>query len=100
MTDTITVRVKLYALLRRHHPGPDRSKPIPVSLPQNATVADLTPALALPDDLVRAAFVNDDAVELDAPLHDGDAVKLFPPVVGGMGNSGIRSGECGLQIAA
>ncbi len=81
--DTITVYVKLYALLRRHHPGPKTSQALAVELPKPASVADLTPALDLPEGLVRSAFVNDDVVELDGELADGDNIKLFPPVVGG-----------------
>ena len=27
--------------------------------------------------------INDELVEWDAPLHDGDVVLLFPPVAGG-----------------
>ncbi len=77
------VYVKLYSLLRKHHPGPDRSKPFEVELPEGATVAALAPALNLPAPLVRSVFVNNDAVELDAVLNDGDQVGIFPPVVGG-----------------
>ncbi len=77
------VYVKLYALLRRHHPGPDRSVPLEVELPDGATVAALVPLLQLPEKLVRSAFVNDEVMEVDAALHDGDRVSLFPPVVGG-----------------
>ncbi len=77
------VYVKLYALLRRHHPGPDRSLPLEVELPDGATVAALAPLLNLPEKLVRSAFVNDEAMDLDAVLHDGDRIGIFPPVVGG-----------------
>jgi molybdopterin converting factor small subunit len=80
---TVKVHVKLYALLRKHHPGPDRSVPLEVELPEGATVAALIPALQLPEKLVRSAFVNDEALDLDAVLRDGDRVGIFPPVVGG-----------------
>jgi molybdopterin converting factor small subunit len=79
----VKVSVKLYALLRKHHPGPNRSVPLEVELADGATVADLTPALHLPDQLVRSAFINGEASPLTAPLHDGDQIGLFPPVVGG-----------------
>ncbi len=79
----MTVYVKLYALLRKHHPGPNRSTPLAVELPEGAVVADLVPALKLPGDIVRSAFVNNEAAPLQAVLHDGDQVGLFPPVVGG-----------------
>ncbi len=77
------VHVKLYALLRKHHPGPNRSVPLAVELPEGALVADLVPALRLPAELVRSAFVNNEAANLGTPLKDGDQVGLFPPVVGG-----------------
>ena len=78
------VYVKLYALLRKHHPGPNRSVPMEVELPAGATVADLSPALNLPPDLVRSAFINNEAAApLATVLKDGDQVGLFPPVVGG-----------------
>ncbi|MCS6910117.1 MAG: MoaD/ThiS family protein [Anaerolineales bacterium] len=77
------VYVKLYALLRQHHPGPDRSVPLEVELPPGATVADLIPRLNLPAKLVRNAFINSQTATLTTPLQDGDRVNLFPPVVGG-----------------
>lgn len=77
------VYVKLYALLRQHHPGPNRSVPLEVELPEGALVADLVPVLKLPREIVRSAFVNNEAAQLQTGLHDGDRVGLFPPVVGG-----------------
>lgn len=81
------VFVRLYALLRKHHPGPNRSAPLEVELAPGASVLDLARQLATtlgaPAELVRSAFVNNQAAALDAVLHDGDQVGLFPPVVGG-----------------
>jgi len=79
----VKVHVKLYALLRKHHPGPNRSVPLEVDLPEGAVVADLVPALKLPGDIVRSVFVNNEAAQLQTPLKDDDLVGLFPPVVGG-----------------
>ncbi len=79
------VYVKLYALLRKYHPGPNRSIPLEVALENGAVVSDLVPVLGLEPRLVRAAFVNNEARGLDEPLADGDKVALFPPVVGGSG---------------
>lgn len=81
------VFVKLFARLRDHHPGPNRSLPLEVELPDGAQVADLSAALNLPPGLVRNAFVNNQTVSLQARLSDGDQVSLFPPVVGGAGRS-------------
>ena len=79
----MNVYVKLYALLRKHHPGPDRSVPFPLSLADGATVADLVPVLGLDPRFVRSAFVNNEARSLDSVLQEGDQIGLFPPVVGG-----------------
>jgi molybdopterin converting factor small subunit len=79
----LKVYVKLYALLRKHHPGPNRSVPLEVELPDDAVVSDLVPVLNLPEKLVRSAFVNNEARGLTDRLVDGDQVGLFPPVVGG-----------------
>jgi molybdopterin converting factor small subunit len=79
----VKVYVKLYALLRKHHPGPNRSLPLEVELPDGASVADLAPALQLPRDLIRSVFINNEAAEPEARLRDGDLIGLFPPVVGG-----------------
>ena len=77
------VFVKLYALLRKHHPGPNRSIPLEVELPEGATVADLAPVLDLPPELVRSVFINNEAKDVQTVLREGDQVGLFPPVVGG-----------------
>jgi molybdopterin converting factor small subunit len=84
------VHVKLFALLRDHHPGPNRSIPLEVELPEGARVADLVPALHLPAKLVRTAFVNNQMADLQAELRDGDQVNLFPPVVGGAPDLGYN----------
>jgi molybdopterin converting factor small subunit len=77
------VYVKLFALLREHHPGPNRSIPLEVELPEGAVVSDLVPRLNLPEKLVRNAFINNATATLTTELNDGDKVSLFPPVVGG-----------------
>ena len=80
---SVKVYVKLFALLRDRHPGHNRSEPLVVDLPDGATAADLVPALNLPSQLVRHAFINNQQKTLDTPLKDGDKINLFPPVVGG-----------------
>ncbi len=79
----MVVHVKLYALLRPHHPGPNRSLPLAVELPEGAPASALIPALGLPEPLVRNVFVNNAIAKLDTVLNDGEQVALFPPVVGG-----------------
>jgi sulfur-carrier protein len=79
------VFVKLYAGFRKHHPGPNRSIPLEVELPEGAAAADLAPALNLPPGLLRSVFINNAAATPETVLHEGDQVGLFPPVVGGAG---------------
>jgi len=79
----VKVHVKLFALLRQHHPGPNRSEPLAVELPDGAAVADLIPALNLPAQLVRHAFINNQQKTLDTQLAESDQVSLFSPVTGG-----------------
>jgi molybdopterin converting factor small subunit len=81
--ETMTVYVKLFAQLRKYHPGPNRSQAIALSLPEHAIAADLVAALNLPAPLVRTPFINNVKAELAAELHDGDHISLFSPVVGG-----------------
>jgi len=77
------VFVKLYAAFRQHHPGPNRSIPLEVQLPEGAVAADLAPVLSLPAGLLKSVFINNAAATPDTPLCEGDQVGLFPPVVGG-----------------
>jgi hypothetical protein len=37
---------------------------------------------------VHAVFINGEDASLETPLHDGDQVRLFPPVVGGTDRAG------------
>ena len=80
------VEVKLYAVLRRYRPdtvGGAKHHPFVFTLPAGATISTLTELLKIPEDLVTAAALNDDAVDVDTLLLDGDKVGLFPPSAGG-----------------
>jgi molybdopterin converting factor small subunit len=81
----VRVSVKLYALLRKHHPGPNRSLPLEVDLPPGATVQDLAnhlgQTISIPVPIVKSVFVNNQAASLATVLSDGDQVGLFPPVI-------------------
>ena len=79
----ITVQVRLYALLRDYHPGPDNSNPFSVTVPVGTTVIGLAEVLELPNGLLRNVFINNAACELDTCLNDSDSISLFPPVSGG-----------------
>jgi sulfur carrier protein ThiS len=80
------VEARLYGTLRRYRPaaaGGAPHLPFTVTLPPGATLEGLGRALGIPDGLISAAAVNDEAVESDALLTDGDRVTLFPPSAGG-----------------
>ena len=79
------VFVKLYAAFRKHHPGPNRSVPLEVELPEGAVASDLATVLNLPPGLLRSVFINNAAATPSTRLKEGDQVGLFPPVVGGAG---------------
>ena len=82
----MNVQVKLYGTLRRYRPTTapgEAHTPFAAILPAAATVDALLAQLGIPDGLASAAAVNDEAVETDQPLRDGDRVSLFPPSAGG-----------------
>jgi molybdopterin synthase sulfur carrier subunit len=79
----ITVYAKLFATLRRHYPHLGIGEPMPVELPDGATVGDLVEHLRLPADQVKVVFVNNVIRETEYPLADGDKLGIFPPVGGG-----------------
>lgn len=80
------VEVRLYGALRRYRPA-DADGPPHLSftyiLAPAATVDTLSRQLGIPDGVVSAAAVNDEAVESSVPLTHGDRISLFPPSAGG-----------------
>ncbi len=79
----ITVHVKLFATLREHRPGLAMGEAFAVDLPEGATVRDLVRQLGLPQEEVKAVYVNALFREMDLVLADGDELGIFPPVGGG-----------------
>jgi molybdopterin synthase sulfur carrier subunit len=79
----ITVHARLFATLRRHYPHLGIGEPMPVELPEGATVGDLVVHLRLPADQVKVVFVDGIVRGAEHVLSDGDEVGVFPPVGGG-----------------
>jgi molybdopterin synthase sulfur carrier subunit len=79
----ITVHAKLFAILRQHYPHLAIGEPMPVELPEGATVGDLVEYLNLPANQVKVVFVNHVIRGAEHPLADGDELGIFPPVGGG-----------------
>ncbi|HEY81090.1 MAG TPA: hypothetical protein EYP25_14185 [Anaerolineae bacterium] len=80
----MNVRVRLFASLREIFKSPY----LEVELPDGATVADLVEVIREEaPHLGRGGrfhvTINKDFVDMDAILHDGDEVAIFPPVGGG-----------------
>lgn len=83
MNDEITVRVKLFATLRRHYPDLGIGAAMPVELPDGATIGQLIKSLRLPAGEVKVVFVNGIVRGGEYALNDGDEVGVFPAVGGG-----------------
>jgi len=83
MNNEITVRVKLFATLRRHYPDMGIGEAMPVELPDGATIGQLIEHLSVPANEVKVVFVNGIVQQEEYALNDGDEVGIFPPVGGG-----------------
>jgi molybdopterin converting factor small subunit len=77
----MTVKVKLFAGLRR--PGDPPQGELPVELPAGATVADLVVKLGIATGDVGVIAVNGALKTATTMLAAGDKVALFPPIAGG-----------------
>ena len=81
-TEQISVRVSLFADLRRFLPkGADG--PQTYTLPAGATVADLLAAIGVPAADEVTPGLNGELAGRDAVLRDGDDLVLFSPMEGG-----------------
>ena len=83
MNNEVTVRVKLFATLRRHYPDLGIGEAMPVELPDGATIGQLIKSLRLPANEVKVVFVNGIVQGEEYALNDGDEMGVFPPVGGG-----------------
>ncbi len=70
--------VRCYAELNDRLPPSRQYSEFPCSLEGVATVSDLINALLIPIGTVDLALLNGRSVSLEAPLHHGDRVALFP----------------------
>ena len=83
MADSITITVKLFALLKKYVPE-GRSDEILLSLPSGATVQDAVDALKIPREQASMLVVGDTYVEVKTVLEDGVELSIFPPLAGGV----------------
>jgi sulfur carrier protein ThiS len=81
-TDQISVRVTLFADLRRFLPkGADG--PQTYTLPAGATVADLLAAIGIPAEDEVTVGLNGEQAARETVLRDGDDAVMFSPMEGG-----------------
>ena len=77
------IAVKLHGILRDYRPAGAKTDQFEIELSDPAVVRQTVEHFGIPPQRVHAVFVNGVAANLEIPLHDGDQVRLFPPVVGG-----------------
>jgi hypothetical protein len=77
------IAVKLHGILRDYRPAGARVDLFEITLSEPAVARQAAEYFGIPPGKVHAAFLNDEPIDLNAPLADGDHVRLFPPVVGG-----------------
>jgi molybdopterin converting factor small subunit len=82
----VTVQVRLFGEFRDYLPDGAVGGRARIELPEGATVFHLVEQLGLPFEVeegVLVAAVNDEVADLQAALHEGDVVSMFPPLAGG-----------------
>ncbi|HZY42606.1 MAG TPA: MoaD/ThiS family protein [Anaerolineae bacterium] len=77
------IAVKLHGILRDYRPAGVKVDLFEIALSEPAIARHAAEYFGIPPQKVHAAFLNDEPVDLSAPLADGDHLRLFPPVVGG-----------------
>ncbi len=77
------IAVKLHGILRDYRPAGVKVDLFEIDLNEPAVARQAAEYFGIPPKKVHAAFLNDEPIDLDAPLADGDHLRLFPPVVGG-----------------
>lgn len=79
----ITVRVRVYTMLRRYRPDVPRGQEERLLLPSGSTVLDLLAGLGIPREQVQTVFVNRRVMHVETILQADDRVDLFPAIAGG-----------------
>jgi len=84
---SISVRVSLFAALRRYAPE-DTDGVVDMTLLAGSTVAAVREALGIPAETEIIVGVDGDQAGEDRALHDGARVVLFNALSGGSGSGG------------
>ena len=79
----MTIKVKLFATLRKYLPGLELGKAAEIQLDSGSTIMDLYNELGIPVEEIKLAYVNGIYCEPDTILKNGDEIGIFPPIGGG-----------------
>jgi molybdopterin converting factor small subunit len=79
---SITVRVKLYADLRRYM-LPGLGDPQPLEMPEGSTANDVLVRYGVSPEYELTVGLNGELAGRDSVLHDGDEVMFLSPMEGG-----------------
>jgi molybdopterin converting factor small subunit len=82
------ITVKLHGILRDYRPPGVKVDQFEIDVDETALARHAAEHFGIPHRRVHAVFVNGEEATLETPLHDGDHVRLFPPVVGGSERAG------------
>jgi len=82
------ITVKLHGILRDYRPPEVKNDQFEIEVDETAVVRHAAEHFGIPLQRVHAVFVNGEDANVDTPLHHGDFVRLFPPVVGGSDRAG------------
>jgi molybdopterin converting factor small subunit len=77
------ITVKLHGILRDYRPPGVKIDQFEIDMAEAAVTRQAAEYFGIPPKRVHAVFINGEDANLETPLHDGDYVRLFPPVVGG-----------------
>lgn len=82
----VTIDLSLFGELREYMPPGAKGRRARVEVPDGLDAFGLIEHLGIPFEADEGAIVvalNDEVVDLRAPIRDGDKVTIFPPLAGG-----------------
>ena len=79
----MTLQVRLFATFSAFLPPDAQGDGVTLQVDPGTTVKAVLERLRVPLDLPGLTVINGHEVELDAPIHDGDELAVFPPLAGG-----------------
>jgi molybdopterin converting factor small subunit len=77
------LKVKLNASLRRYLPEGADGSPIDLEVADGTTVAQVVEKLGIPLERAHMVVADDEQLDLEAVVADGQELNLYPPLAGG-----------------